>query len=527
MKSASEAQVRFLTAWQRSHADELKKIREEHSVAHIPFEDLDAEIASTVIATMVTNYGTPHKKGDDFDKHDEDPEERKKHENPHDEGTDGNGDGNGEGDGSGDGEGQGEGEGEGEGDGNGDGKDAMENPYREGSKQQIIAQALIDNDLDAQKAYEQLKDKIGQKPLEFKQNENGTRVPLPLGEDSDTSGTKTQKGRTKKTINDVRQQLIDAKPQDGGNGDGGGGGQDNQPMYEAEMLLQQLRATREICERLSADGEPFDSIGMRPYVFGPKMLGAGFPRKAIIDSMTMSYPVEVRREINDGKNMPEYDHRKFPKEKQIPPMPVEKIDEYLEPLVQKTQGKSLYLESMIKLAQAGVPILQIGEKGTGKTTNAEHLAEALAEIRGREMPFGFASMTSGTSPGEFKGRITLRDFLPSLFEKIFSGGGVFLFDELDAGDPNLLTLLNSALANGYFVNQKGQRIDKSDDFVPVAAMNTQGLGATSRYTGRNRLDAATLDRWAMGRIRVDFDDSLAEMLFWSQVKQYELAALEV
>lgn len=524
MNKSSEAQIRFLDAWQRSHAYELGKIRDEHGVGAVPFADLEAEVASTIIATMVTNFGTPKKEGEDFERHDENPDERKEHENPHEDGTDGDGNG-GNGDGNGEGEGSGEGQGEGDGDGDGDGKGQMDHDYREGSKQQIIADALIENDLDAQKAYEQIKDKIGQKPLEFKQNQNGTRVPLPLGNDSDTSSSKTQKGRTKKTINDVRQQLIDKKPE-GGNGDGnGGGGQDKKPMYEAEMLLQQLRSVREICERLSADGEPFDSIGMRPYVFGPRMLGAGFPRKAILDSMTMSYPVEVRREINDGKNMPAYDHRKFPKEKQIPPMPIDKIDEYLAPLIEKTQGKSLYLDSMIRLAQAGVPILQIGEKGTGKTTNAEHLAEALAEIRGREMPFGFASMTSGTSPGEFKGRITLRDFLPSLFEKIFSGGGVFLFDELDAGDPNLLTLLNSALANGYFVNQKGQRIDQSDDFVPVAAMNTQGLGATSRYTGRNRLDAATLDRWAMGRIRVDFDDSLAEMLFWSEVKKYEQAAL--
>jgi hypothetical protein len=498
---------------------------------HDSFEDMSREDASNLIATMCSNYGEP-KKGTDAERHEENPDERHEHENPHTEGSDtegpdqdggGSGEsGDGKGDGSGEGNGDGDGDGEGDGDGNGDGKDKpIENPYREGSKEQIIAQALIENDLDAQKTYEQLKDKIGQKPLEFKQNTGeGGRVPLPLGEDTDKSSDKTQKGRTRKTINDVRKQLLDQNPQEGEGGGNGGGGNDKRPMYEPEMLLQQLNEIRKICEDLSADGEPFDSIGMRPYVHGPKMLGAGFPRKAIIDSMTMSYPVEVRKTINEGKKMPEYDHRRIEKEKDIPPMPVEKIDEYLTPLAEKTKGgKSPYLPAMVRLAQAGVPILQIGEKGTGKTTNAEHLAEALAEIRGREMPFGFASMTSGTSPGEFKGRITLHDFLPSLFEKIFSGGGVFLFDEMDAGDPNLLTLLNSALANGYFVNQKGQKIVMSDDFVGVAAMNTMGMGATSRYTGRNRLDSATLDRWAMGRMRVDFDQDLAEMLFWSEVKK--------
>ncbi|NBT36412.1 MAG: hypothetical protein EBT03_12915, partial [Betaproteobacteria bacterium] len=53
----------------------------------------------------------------------------------------------------------------------------------------------------------------------------------------------------------------------------------------------------------------------------------------------------------------------------------------------------------------------------------------------------------------------------------------------------------------------------------ISAANTMGLGANGRYTGRNRLDAATLDRWAMGRIRVHFDQLLAEFIYWTQLKQ--------
>ena len=271
----------------------------------------------------------------------------------------------------------------------------------------------------------------------------------------------------------------------------------------------------DICEKMNADGEPFDTVGMRPYVHAPKMYHAGFSRTAIIDAMTMTWPKEVRRELNGGQDLPAFDQTGHKPDGKVDTMPVEEIEKRLAPLAEKTGGKSLYLPALVSLAQIKVPILQIGEKGTGKTTNAEHLAEALAEIYGTEMPFGFASMTSGTSPGEFKGRITLDGFLPSQFEAIYEQGGVFLFDELDAGDENLLTLLNSALANGYFVNQKGQTIIQHERFTAVAAANTMGLGATSRYTGRNRLDAATLDRWAMGRVRVDFDQNLAEYLFWN------------
>lgn len=549
---ASAAQIRFLEAWNRSHSAELRETMANHGAQGMAFADMDMSQASAVISEMVAKYNKPRKGGDQ-----EGEGKPKTRISGEDDGigdggrqSDGEGEGNGQGDGQGQGggqqgEGQGQGEGQdGSGDGDGDGDNnnqegQMENPYREGSKEQIIAQALIDNNMERNGAFEQIHDQIGQKPLAFEGNAGGKREPLPMGQKYDKSTERTQMGRAKKTINDVRRAMMeqqgnknqigqqngDQQQQDGkqqGNGNGGGNGK---PAYEAEILLDQINAAREICQRMNADGEPFDTVGLRPYVYGSKMLGGGMPRMAIIDAMTMTWPKEVRRELNDGKNLPEFDQRKFPKSKQVQPMPIEEIEQKLAPLSKKTTGKSLYLPAMVSLAKAGVPILQVGEKGTGKTTNAEHLAQALAHEFGRPMPFGFASMTSGTSPGEFKGRITLEGFLPSLFEDIYQNGGVFLFDELDAGDENLLTLLNSALANGYFVNQKGEVIHMSEHFIPVAAANTMGLGANGRYTGRNRLDAATLDRWAMGRMKVEFDQHLAEFLYWSEVKAYEEAAL--
>lgn len=533
MNNASDAQVRFLHAWRKSHGAELAEVIEANGFKGVPFEDLSMPAASQIISQMVAEFGKP-KSGKDGDG------KAKGYGKGHSEGGDGGNETDGEGQGSGDGQGEGEGQdgsGEGDGDGEGEGEGQndndnggqMENPYREGSKEQIIAQALIDNDMNKQRAYDQIKDQIGQQPLEFMGNVGGGREPLPIGSDYDGASERTQKGRCKKTISDVanamqngggkgkqgQQQNDNGHQQQDGNG---GGGNEQRAAYEAELLLEQIHLAREIAERMSADGEPFDAVGLRPYVYGSKMLGQGFPRLAIIDAMTMTWPKEVRRELNDGKELPAYDQRKFPKAKKFEQMPLEMVEQKLAPLAKKTNGKSMYLPAMVSLAEARVPIMQVGEKGTGKTTNAEHLAEALAEKWDTPMPFGFASMTSGTSPGEFKGRITLDGFFSSLFEKIYAEGGVFLFDELDAGDENLLTLLNSALANGYFVNQKNEIIQMGERFVPVSAANTMGLGANGRYTGRNRLDGATLDRWAMGRIRVDFDKSLAEFLYWNGIK---------
>lgn len=501
---ATEAQERFLRAWNKSHPAELAETMKENGVVG-SFDEIDSSDANTVIAQMVAQYGEPGK-GEDMKNHHQD--------------RDGNGDGE-------------------EGNDNQNGKGKMRNnPYRNGTKESKIANALMENALDAEDTFEDIKDEIGTGVLIFKGNEDGKRKPLPMGSTYDKTSDRTQYGRAKKAINDVRNELIkqgydnlkndghdedrsEDEGQDTGDSQGQGNGksQEIDTRHELEILLDNLHTAKDICDRMNADGEPFDTVGLRPFVHAPRMLLAGMPRLAVLDMMTMSWPPEVRRELNDGNDLPPFDQRTLPAMRPVDPMPMDEVEAKLDPLAKETGGRSPYLPALVRLADLRVPILQIGEKGTGKTTNAEHLAMALAEKYERDMPFGFASMTSGTSPGEFKGRITLDGFLPSQFEGIYENGGVYLFDELDAGDENLLTLLNSALANGYFVNQKGHTIVQSDDFVPIAAANTMGLGATSRYTGRNRLDAATLDRWAMGRIRVDFDKTLAEYVFWKGAKE--------
>jgi cobaltochelatase CobS len=90
----------------------------------------------------------------------------------------------------------------------------------------------------------------------------------------------------------------------------------------------------------------------------------------------------------------------------------------------------------------------------------------------------------------------------------YEKGGVFLLDEMDAGDPNLFTYVNKAIANkSYTVAQRYTKpvVKKHDDFVLVAAANTFGNGADAMYVGRNQLDAATLDRFKVGMITMDYN----------------------
>lgn len=91
------------------------------------------------------------------------------------------------------------------------------------------------------------------------------------------------------------------------------------------------------------------------------------------------------------------------------------------------------------------------------------------------------------------------------FYKAFKNGGIFFLDEMDASIPEVLVLLNAAIANRYFEFPTG-RITAHKNFRVVAAGNTVGSGADELYTGRLVLDQATLDRFAI--IEFDYDRNI-------------------
>jgi len=85
------------------------------------------------------------------------------------------------------------------------------------------------------------------------------------------------------------------------------------------------------------------------------------------------------------------------------------------------------------------------------------------------------------------------------------GGGVFLFDEIDASSAQALLAFNAIAANDLAAFPCGT-VKRHPDFVIVAAANTWGSGATAQYMGRSQLDAATLDRFSF--IAMDYDERL-------------------
>lgn len=167
------------------------------------------------------------------------------------------------------------------------------------------------------------------------------------------------------------------------------------------------------------------------------------------------------------------------------------------------------------LAKARKNIMLPGPAGCGKT----HLAEQVAKALG--LRFGVVSCSAGMSEGQLTGKLLpvgdggKFEFVTTEFIECYEQGGVFLIDEMDAADSNVLLVVNSALANGYLTlpNRVGNtRANRHPDFVCIAATNTYGRGSDRMYVGRAQLDEATLDRFRIGTVPMDYDAKIEKRL---------------
>lgn len=176
--------------------------------------------------------------------------------------------------------------------------------------------------------------------------------------------------------------------------------------------------------------------------------------------------------------------------------------------VKTVEGASPTLAKLLKLAAARRNILMVGPAGCGKSTLAKRIADELG------LSFGFISCSAGMSESHLLGRLLptgkggAMTYSQSEFVRCYENGGVFLIDEIDAADSNVMLVINAALANGHMAVPN--RVDnpvaiRHPDFICIAAANTYGTGADRVYVGRNQLDESTLDRFRIGTVPVDYD----------------------
>ena len=158
----------------------------------------------------------------------------------------------------------------------------------------------------------------------------------------------------------------------------------------------------------------------------------------------------------------------------------------------------------------------VGPAGTGKSTLAMDACAKLFGVPKDDWKFceHFAqiSFSPDTTSGEMIGRSDINGmFHKSEVVRVFSEGGLILFDEIDNADASMLVKLNTAIANGQFATPDGI-VRRHKDTVIVCTANTYGTGPDAMYVGRSRLDAATLDRFTLSTIEVDYDVKLEKKL---------------
>lgn len=134
-------------------------------------------------------------------------------------------------------------------------------------------------------------------------------------------------------------------------------------------------------------------------------------------------------------------------------------------------------------------ILLKGEAGGGKSTAIKQIADA------QGLSFGYIGQVD--MPHDVIGAVNSVSgvYRSTPFVDAFVNGGYVALEEFDAWGPRPSLVINPALANGWLETPDGKKHTRHPDCHIIACANTWGTGATATYVGRNRMDAATMDRF--------------------------------
>ena len=155
------------------------------------------------------------------------------------------------------------------------------------------------------------------------------------------------------------------------------------------------------------------------------------------------------------------------------------------------------------LVEGDVPVLLVGPTGSGKGFTANQVADSLGLAFGK-VDGGVSDKFEITGYNDANGK-----YVESEFHRIFTKGGVFCIDEMDASDPLALKVVNDAMANRKMAFPCGIK-DANSDFRSISTANTYGTGGDSVYVGTNQLDASSLDRFY--QIWFDYSKQVEESL---------------
>ena len=155
-----------------------------------------------------------------------------------------------------------------------------------------------------------------------------------------------------------------------------------------------------------------------------------------------------------------------------------------------------------KLLEANFQVMLVGSAGTGKTTMLQKAAKE-AKVK-----YSFIAGTRQTTVSNILGFMSVNGtYVRSVFREAYEHGHYFNIDEIDAMDVNATLVFNS-LEGGIMPFPDGYSEPPHKDFRLCATANP--LNEHSDYTGRSKMDAATLDRF--DKVEIPHDSNLEATL---------------
>ena len=186
-------------------------------------------------------------------------------------------------------------------------------------------------------------------------------------------------------------------------------------------------------------------------------------------------------------------------------LPPQRLELYVDDELRSTLPRSHYLlPALLRMMTTEdrygnkMNLALVGPTGTGKTRMAMNAADAL------ELEFILQPFNPQTTKSDLMGYMDANgNYVESPFYKAFKNGELYIADEFDAANPAVATILNAAVSNRVITFPNKETVKAHENFRAIFCMNTWGTGGDDRYTGRNRLDMATLDRMIYLHIPVD------------------------
>lgn len=157
---------------------------------------------------------------------------------------------------------------------------------------------------------------------------------------------------------------------------------------------------------------------------------------------------------------------------------------------------------LVKALRAKSNVMLKGPAGSGKTYATEQVAESLGLKYHKQPPVNYTHEVLGHFDANGKYQRTAT-------REAVEFGGVLNLDEFDACSADAGLAFNQVADGSTFVAFPDGLVRKHPGFVIVANVNTDGSGATMQFSGRTRLDGATLNRFAI--IEWGYDSALEDL----------------